>query len=357
MKKQNILNLIRCHAEHNEAGFRAEAAEIAREFDSLGDNELASYIMSLISSVDTFVPQHDNGVICDSPFLEKISTDSDFLLLPEPIVNDLLGSINAVRRHIGANKFMFQGPPGTGKTEAAKQMARLLDRELFLVNIPALIDSKLGQTSRNIDVLFRTMGGITRQEKIVVLFDELDAISLDRTNQHDLREMGRATTSILRGLDSMSDSVVLIATTNLYSHFDKAVIRRFDYVVDFKRYTQDDLRGIAEKFLDKFLNKLELANRDVRLFRKIMALKEELPFPGELQNIIKSSIAFSDPSNGFDYLRRLYTIITGKAPNDPVVLKSQGFTLREIGQLTVRSKSDIGRFLQSEVKKSTIYFC
>lgn len=351
MKKQSILNLIRCHAEHNEAGFRTEAAEIAREFDSLGDNELASYIMTLISSAEAFVPQQANGVMCNSPFLEKISTESDMLLLPDAIVSDILGSVNAVRRKLEANKFMFQGPPGTGKTEAAKQMARLLNRELFLVNTAALVDSKLGQTSKNIESLFRSIGSILHQEKVIILFDEIDAIALDRTNQQDLREMGRATTEILKGMDRLSDSVVLIATTNLYAHFDKAVMRRFDFVVDFKRYERKDLVAIAEKFLDKYLNKIELANRDVRLFRKILAQVNPLPFPGELQNVIKSSVAFSDPANGFDYLRRLYASLLGKAPNDPKTLQDQGFTVREIGQLMAQSKSGIGRLLQGSGKK------
>ncbi len=40
--------------------------------------------------------------------------------------------------------------------------------------------------------------------------------------------MSRATTSILKGLDNLDDKIVLIATTNLYEHFDKALIRRFD---------------------------------------------------------------------------------------------------------------------------------
>ena len=33
MKKKNIINLIRYHAENNEPGFRSEAYEIAKEFE------------------------------------------------------------------------------------------------------------------------------------------------------------------------------------------------------------------------------------------------------------------------------------------------------------------------------------
>ena len=57
MKKKNIINLIRYHAESNEAGFRSEAYEIAKEFDQSGDYQLAEYIMALLSNVNTFVPQ------------------------------------------------------------------------------------------------------------------------------------------------------------------------------------------------------------------------------------------------------------------------------------------------------------
>ena len=38
-------------------------------------------------------------------------------------------------------------------------------------------------------------------DKVIFLFDEIDALALDRTNSHDLREMGRATSTLLKGLD------------------------------------------------------------------------------------------------------------------------------------------------------------
>lgn len=53
------------------------------------------------------------------------------LLLPDCITQDLLGVVNAVGRKMGINKFLFQGAPGTGKTEAVKQLARILNREIL----------------------------------------------------------------------------------------------------------------------------------------------------------------------------------------------------------------------------------
>ena len=346
MKKNSIVNLIRYYAEHNDAGFRAEAREIAREFDSMGDGQLARYIYSLMSSADNFVPQQ-TVVETDSPFLRKVPSHTDMLILPEEITNDILGIVNALKRNIGANKFLFQGPPGTGKTEAAKQLARITERELFIVDSAALIDSKLGQTQKNLQSLFTSINHIPYPEKAMILFDELDAIALDRTNDNDIREMGRATTGFLKGLDGLNSRVVLIATTNLFRYFDKAVSRRFDYIVDFDRYSDESLADIAERILDKYLGMAKLP-KDTRLFRKILAAKGRLPFPAELENTIRTAVAFSDHNNHYDYLRRLYVAFHGSKGLDAEVLKSQGFTVRESGILLSRSKSDVGRMLKKD---------
>ncbi len=343
MKKKNVISLIKYYAEKNDAAFRNEAYEIAKDFDASGDYQLAEYIMSLLSNVNTFVPQMSENV---SPFFEKLEAKEDMLLLPDGITSELLGIVNAIEHNIGINKFLFQGAPGTGKTEAVKQLARILGREIFMVDFSAVVDSKLGQTQKNIAELFKEINAFVRPDKVIVLFDEIDAIALDRTNQNDLREMGRATSALLKALDKLNESVVLIATTNLYEYFDKALLRRFDSIIDFNRYTKEDLIGIAEKMLDRYLEKMKLANRDIRLFRKIMGLMEEIIYPGELKNMIKTSVAFSDPRDGVDYFRRLYYAVCGEKPEDLKKLQAQKFTVREIEILVGKSKSSIARELK-----------
>ncbi len=346
MKKKNVISLIKYYTEKNDAGFRNEAYEVAKEFDASGDYQLSEYIMSLLSDVNTFVPQVSENA---SSFFEKIQGKEDMLLLPDEITNDLLGVVNAVEHHIGIHKFLFQGAPGTGKTEAVKQLARILNREIFMVDFSAVVDSKLGQTQKNLSMLFREINGFAQPDKVIVLFDEIDALALDRTNQNDLREMGRATSAMLKGFDRMDENVVLVATTNLYEYFDKALIRRFDSVIDFDRYSQEDLLSIAEKMLDRYLDKLKLANRDIRLFRKIMKLMPQIPYPGELKNLIKTSVAFSNPGDGMDYFRKLYYAVCNEKPEDLKRLQSQKFTVREIEILVGRSKSSVARDLKEGV--------
>lgn len=345
MKKKNIINLIKYYSEDNDVGFRNEAYEIARDFDESGDYQLAEYIMALLSNANTFVPQMQDN---ESTFFEKMSESHETLPLPEVIQDDIMGIINAIGHKSGVNKFLFQGAPGTGKTETVKQMARILDREIFMVNFSAIVDSKLGQTQKNITELFREINSMPHPEKVLILFDEIDAIALDRTNSNDLREMGRATTTVLKGLDNLSERVVLIATTNLYKHFDKAISRRFDAVVDFNRYTLEDLIEISERITEAMLSKFKFAKSNVKLLRKIVKLMDPVLMPGELKNSIKTSLAFSDSNNPYDYLRRLYVSLTGTTNIDLKALQSQGFTVREIELLTGVSKSQVARELKED---------
>ena len=340
MKKKNIINLIRCYSEKNDAGFRNEAYEIAKDFDKDGDYDLAEYIMSLLSSANTFIPQED---IENLKYCKKVSFDNISLPLPDVIKNDIVGIVNAIGHNVGVNKFLFQGAPGTGKTETVKQIARLTERNLYCVNFDLLIDSKMGQTAKNIAELFEEINSLMMPNKSIVLFDEIDALALDRTNNNDLREMGRATSSVLKGLDFVRSDIVIIATTNLFKSFDKALIRRFDAVVDFNRYSNDDLLEIGEFILKEYLDKYKEAGKNIRLFRKILNCANPIPYPGDLKNLIKTSLAFSSKTDEFDYLKRLYYSITGEQPKDVVKLTNEGFTIRDIEILSGISKSQVAR--------------
>lgn len=342
MKKKNIINLIRYHAEGNNVAFRNEAYEIAHDFNKNGDVELAEYILAQLSSANTFIPQLDKE---DLSFFKKETYEEDPLPLPAVIKDDIVGIINAIGHNVGINKFLFQGEPGTGKTVSAKQVAKILNRELYIVDFNSVIDSKLGQTAKNIASLFGQMNSVSHPDKAIFLFDEIDSIAMDRTNSNDLREMGRATSAVLKGFDSLNEQIVLIATTNLFSSFDKALIRRFDTVIDFNRYSRDDLIEIGEILLDFYLEKFSFAGRNMRLFKKILNLMEKIPNPGELKNYIKISLAFSKTSDEFDYLKRMYKDAMGGNIKTIKEMKGQGFTVREIEILTGISKSQVSREL------------
>ncbi len=351
MKKQNVINLIKYHVEKKENSFRDEAINIARYFDSIGDDQLAEYIMSLIAGANLYTPQENDF---ESDFIKTIDIrNTEPLNLPIEITNDIKGIINAVNHNIGINKFLFEGLPGSGKTEAVKHIARLLDRELFYVDFDNLIDSKLGQTNKNISKVFDEINSLPNSNNAVVLFDEIDIIALDRVNSNDIREMGRVTSTILKELDRITDlnkEIVIIATTNLFLNFDKALVRRFDAVINFDRYSKEDLIEVAEYYFSSYSKNFKNISKDTRLFKKILKNTKEIPYPGELKNIIKTSLAFSDLNDEYDYLKRLYNNLIGNLENTDIneLHYSKGFTLREIEKLKGESKSNLSRKLNKE---------
>ena len=347
MKRKQVINLIKYFSEKNEIGFRTEAYEIAKSFDKNGDYQLAEYIMALLSDANTFVPQINEE---NFESLRKVSLLSpEALPLPNSISKNIIGIVNAVRRNIGVNKFLFEGAPGTGKTETTKQISRLLDRELYIVDFESIVDSKLGQTSKNIASLFKEINSFSKPDKVVVLFDEIDAIALNRLDSNDLREMGRATSSILKGLDSLNDEIVLIATTNLFDVFDKALIRRFDAVINFNNYSQEDLLEISEVLISDILRDFKQSGKNSKLLRKIISLMNPIPYPGELKNILKSSVAFSSLTDKYDYFRRIFSNAYKSIDEVSIdELKTLGFTVREIEILKGISKSQVSRELKGE---------
>ena len=251
MKKQNLINLVRYHTEKNDEAFASEVAKIAKEFDDAGDEEVAQYLMELISSANFYVPQSNYKNL---RFLNKVEYSSKPLILPSIIEEDVLGITRAISKKAGLSKFLFYGAPGSGKTETVFQIARILNRDILSVPFEQLVDSRLGETAKNVSMLFEEINHLP-YGKILILFDEIDALVLDRINRNDLREMGRVTSVFLKGLDSLNENTILIATTNLFDSLDKALIRRFDATVSFNRYSRQDLIEIADSLLTLALKK------------------------------------------------------------------------------------------------------
>lgn len=346
MKKQNIINLVKFHAEQNHSAFVSEVSEIAREFDANGDYEVAQYLMELISNANVYIPQANYRNL---QFLEKLEYSSNPLMLPNIIEEDVIGIARAIKNKTGMSKFLFYGAPGTGKTESAFQIARLLERDILSVHLEQLIDSRLGETSKNVIRLFDEINHLM-YGKVIVIFDELDALVLNRSSANDLREMSRVTSTFLRELDALSDQIVVIATTNLFENFDRALTRRFDAIVSFDRYTKEDLIEIADAMLTSCIKKAVNSSQDLRLFNKILNRLPEIPYPGDMKQIIKTSIAFSDETSKYDYLRKIYLALNSNPNNiDIQDLSEQGFTTREIEILARIPKSSVSRKLKGGI--------
>lgn len=342
MKKQNIINLVKFFNEKNDSAFRSEVCEIAKDFDLAGDHEISEYLMDMISTTNFYVPQNNYNSLF---FLRKTQYTNKSLLLPESIKDDILGLVRSINGNFSISKVLFYGAPGTGKTESAIQIARLLNRDLLSVNMEDLIDSHLGQTSKNIVSLFDEINHLPSQ-KVIILFDELDLLVMNRINNNDLREMGRVTSTFLKELDSLSEEMLVIMTTNLIDTFDKALLRRFDAKISFNRYSKEDLIEISTSILQTFIKQSENSKADIRLFKKILEKANAIPYPGEMIQLIKISVAFADASYEYDYLRRFYLELNNNNVPSIQKLTEEGFTTREIEIITRIPKSSVSRKLK-----------
>ena len=169
---------------------------------------------------------------------------------------------------------------------------------------------------------------------------------LDRVNANDLREMGRVSSTFIKELDRLNENTIIIATTNLFTNFDRAIVRRFDATVSFDRYSNDDLIEIADSLLSSTLKKNANSRQDMRLFNKILNNLKTIPYPGDLKQIIKTSVAFSSEANEYDYLRKIYFALNDNKEIDIQRLSDEGYTTREIEILSRIPKSSVSRKLK-----------
>ncbi len=127
-------------------------------------------------------------------------------------------------------KVLFSGPSGTGKTLAAGLLAKDARRELFQVDVAALLSKWVGETEKHLAQLFRE----ARTSGSALLFDEADALFRQRSSTAEGGERfgAQIVNYLLEAIERFDGMVVL--TTNLESAIDTAFARRLSYHIRFK---------------------------------------------------------------------------------------------------------------------------
>ena len=139
------------------------------------------------------------------------------------------------------SKMLFCGPPGVGKTLCAEVFTYELGLPFFHVRLDSLISSYLGETATNIRKTFE----FARRQPCVLFFDEFDALARSRDETGEHNELRRVVNSLLIFIEQIDPGGFLIAATNLDTHLDPAIWRRFDEIVWFDSPDQ--------KMIEKYL--------------------------------------------------------------------------------------------------------
>lgn len=137
-----------------------------------------------------------------------------------------------------SNKLLLYGDSGCGKTMTAKVIANHLNKKLMIVNLATIISSKLGETAKNLDALFKE----TQYESMVLLLDEFDSLGQIRDyDNKDNSEMKRVVNAIIQLMDYFPQKSILIAATNQIHMIDDALKRRFEWQIAYKTPEREQL--------------------------------------------------------------------------------------------------------------------
>lgn len=160
------------------------------------------------------------------------------------------------------SKLLFHGPPGCGKSLTAQALGNELDLPVYMVRFDAVIGAFLGQTAIHLRQLFH----FAETTPCVLLLDELDALGKRRGNPLDVGELDRIVISLLQELEHSRPIGVVIGTTNLSSHLDDALWRRFDLDIEFRAPSQSVLRSYTKRIAAEKKTKLppEIVERAAR---------------------------------------------------------------------------------------------
>lgn len=158
------------------------------------------------------------------------------VILAEEVLRECKAIIDEHRRAAELAKFklaprhkvLLYGPPGNGKTMLAEGLARELDIPFLAVKYAGLVESYLGQTGKNMQEIFE----YAETAQCLVFMDEFDGVAIDRSDSRDVGEIRRVTNQLLLQMDRLSANCVFVAATNAEGLLDKAIRRRFDFVVE-----------------------------------------------------------------------------------------------------------------------------
>lgn len=118
---------------------------------------------------------------------------------------------------------LFSGPSGTGKTFLAKALASVTNATFYNISGPVIAGELVGQSERRLRDIF---DHAEMNRPAILFFDEIDSLASQRgdgSNEHSNRLIGQFL-SLLDGHKPF-DQVIVIATTNLPSSLDNALLR------------------------------------------------------------------------------------------------------------------------------------
>lgn len=256
---KQILALLKSRTEGDDDAFFSIALQIAAAEARQGRRTTAE---ELRSEIEKARARSSRGAAVPIPFAHPRGNVEGLLELREPryklrdvVLNErLVARFNDILRQQRRRDWLrehgktpnrhilFVGPPGSGKTMSAEALAGELRLPLFIIRLEGLITRYMGETAAKLRLIFDE----TSRRRGVYLFDEFDAVGGQRTAVNDVAEMRRVLNSFLQFMEegNSTDSVI-ICSTNHPSLLDRALLRRYDQVLEFDAPTSAQIKQLV----------------------------------------------------------------------------------------------------------------
>jgi len=262
---QQLIGLVKSHAEGDEARFFDLAMQLAAAEDQKGHVRLAEQLRAWADagkapeagskSQPTLLaaPRGELGELVGASYP---ATRLSSLILPAPLHDELRHLVveSRHRERLEARglhprrRVLLSGPPGTGKTMTASALAGEIKYPMFTVLLHGLITKYFGETASKLRTIFDAI----RTTRGVYLFDEIDALAGARTRGDDVGEARRVLNSFLQFLEEDPGPSIIVATTNVPELLDSAILRRFDLVLRYELPDQDAIVETVQRRLGGF---------------------------------------------------------------------------------------------------------
>lgn len=196
-------------------------------FNKADDREINELILEKLTSDYTI-----ENLVCENKIKEQLK-----YFIQEHSSIELLNKFELPI----SNKVLLHGPSGCGKTLASYVLAGELHKMMIVINLGAIVSSKLGETSKNLAKIFRRAA----TEDCIIFFDEFDSIGKIRDYSQDHGEMKRVVNTILQLFDYLPQSCIVIAATNQVDMIDDALLRRFDFNIKFDLPNEEQIKDLV----------------------------------------------------------------------------------------------------------------
>jgi SpoVK/Ycf46/Vps4 family AAA+-type ATPase len=242
--------LIRSHADGDEQRFYSVALQVAAQAARQGHGRFAQELRDVIDRARAAASQNGGGQRTRAvPMVQPRGELAGLLTAAYPktrlaemaLAADVKSRIERVlteqrqRVHLQSHglkperRLLLVGPPGTGKTMTATVLAGELSLPLFSIQLHSLITKYLGETAAKLRLIFDAIS----ETRAVYLFDEFDALGTDRASRNEVGEIRRVLNSFLQFIEHDDSDSIIVAATNHPALLDRALMRRFDAVIQY----------------------------------------------------------------------------------------------------------------------------